>query len=423
MKKAIYKAVFISLIILISGCSNEKKEDENMTINEEMLGAWEGSIDIPQSPLSIILKLEEEGGTLSVPVQNLVDYPFSNVVYNSDDANLTMNLNGSKIAIKLSLSEGKLKGTFSQNGGTFPLELTPYEEEEKTYTEIEIDTEGGKLKAALQLPEGDGPYPLSVIIAGSGPTDKNGNTIGAPGKNDSLKMLAESLAAEGIASIRYDKRGIGDNAKLEEKEEDLRLEDFVTDAEALVEYARADSQFSTVSIIGHSEGSLIGMLASIKSKTDSFVSMAGPARSADAILLDQLQGQLPPELMKEAKEAIEQLRKGKTVDQLSPELQALFRPSVQPYLISWFAYEPKTVINDIDAPILIINGTYDLQVPHREAEMLKAAESTAELFIIEEMNHILKKAPADEDGNLATYLNPDLPIVPELITSITQFLK
>ncbi|MBN6886902.1 uncharacterized protein ACUXCC_004207 [Cytobacillus horneckiae] len=422
MKKFVLVIIFTSLFALFGGCSNNDKEEELVPVNNEIAGAWEGSIDIPQSPLPIILKLEEGGGSLSVPVQNMHDYPFSNVVYNGNEANINIDLSGSQITIKLAYDNGKLQGTFTQNGGSFPLELTRHEKEEVTYSEIEVEVDGGKLKAALELPEKDGPYPVSIIVAGSGPTDKNGNTIGAPGKNDSLKMLAESLASEGIASIRFDKRGIGENAQLSVKEEDLRFENLISDVEQLIKFASTDEQFTSVNVIGHSEGSLIGMVAAQNQRADRFISIAGPARSADLILQDQLKEQLPPELMIETEEIIAKLVKGDTVNDVSNELQALFRPSVQPYLISWFSYEPKSTIKELNMDVLIINGTNDLQVPQSEAVMLKQAKSNAEIVIIDEMNHVLKQAPRDREENLATYFNPELPLMPEFVSSITDFL-
>src|SRR4051794_11632517 len=113
--------------------------------------------------------------------------------------------------------------------------------------------------------------PIVLMISGSGPTDRNGNSPMLPGKNNSLLMLAEGLASNGIASLRYDKRGIGESAAAMVSEADLRFETYVDDAVSWCEQLRKDARFSKVIIAGHSEGSLIGMLAAKRCNADGFI--------------------------------------------------------------------------------------------------------------------------------------------------------
>ncbi|MDX8365218.1 alpha/beta hydrolase [Cytobacillus sp. IB215665] len=287
---------------------------------------------------------------------------------------------------------------------------------------LSIPVERGTLTAILDIPEGADSLPIAIIIAGSGPTDKDGNTVGANGKNNSLKMLSEAFNERGIATLRYDKRGVGDNISLVNKEEDLTIESYVNDVAAIVHYIQKDSRFASINIVGHSEGSLIGMIAVQEVAVDKFISLAGVGQSADKLLLEQLEGQLPPKLMDETKNILNQLKQGKQVTDVSQELNVLFRPSVQPYLISWFTYNPVDIISSLNIPLLIINGTNDIQVTEKEAHLLKEANPQAELFIIEGMNHILKQAPLDKAGNLATYTNANLPLDEELSTKLIQFV-
>ncbi|MGM7683225.1 alpha/beta hydrolase [Cytobacillus sp. Hm23] len=287
---------------------------------------------------------------------------------------------------------------------------------------LSIPVERSTLTAVLDIPEGADSLPIAIIIAGSGPTDKDGNTVGANGKNNSLKMLSEALNERGIATLRYDKRGVGDNINLVNKEEDLTIESYVHDVAAIVHYIQKDSRFASINIVGHSEGSLIGMIAVQEVAVDKFISLAGVGQSADKLLLEQLEGQLPPKLMDETKNILNQLKQGKQVTDVSQELNVLFRPSVQPYLISWFTYNPVDIISSLNIPLLIINGTNDIQVTEKEARLLKEANPQAELFIIEGMNHILKQAPLDKAGNLATYTNANLPLDEELSTKLIQFI-
>lgn len=288
---------------------------------------------------------------------------------------------------------------------------------------VQVEVKGGTMHGLLQTPQGEGPFPVMIIIAGSGPTDKDGNSAVLPGKNDSLKMLAEDLAAQGVASIRYDKRGIGKNRSLGGEEEDIRFEHFIDDAKSWAQFAKEDKRFSKVGIIGHSEGSLIGMVAASKANADTFISIAGAGRSIDQVLLEQLAAQLPPNLLQESEDILEKLKQGEQVETFSVELQSLFRPSVQPYMISWLQYNPQEELQKLNCPVLIVNGNRDIQVSVLDAEALHKAKKDSELFIVEGMNHVLKEAPEDREGNMATYTNPDLPLAKNLIDNIISFLE
>src|SRR5437763_1110614 len=168
-----------------------------------------------------------------------------------------------------------------------PLAITNEEDTLKTPT--------GDIFGTLELPAAKQPVPVALIIAGSGPTDRNGNTPALPGSNNSLKMLADGLAARGIASLRYDKRGIAASRAAMTTEADLRFNNFIEDAEAWTKQIRADKRFSTITVIGHSEGSLIGMVAAREAGADGYVSLEGAGRKAQDILAEQLKSQLPPD--------------------------------------------------------------------------------------------------------------------------------
>jgi len=276
-----------------------------------------------------------------------------------------------------------------------------------------LQTSTGELSGTLTVPILKGTFPVALIIAGSGPTDRNGNN--AQMKNNSLQMLAHELAAHGIASLRYDKRGIGKSASALISEELLRFENYVEDAKAWVSELKTDSRFRELIIIGHSEGSLIGMLAS--EKADVFVSLAGAGRSIDFILKEQLAVQLEgkKKLLRAANEGLAKLKEGKLVEDAPVELFGLFRPSVQPYMISWMKYDPAVEISKLNIPIVIIQGSTDLQVKEEDARMLFMAHPLdSRLIIIEDMNHVLKIAPSDREKNIETYSNPELPLAEEL---------
>jgi pimeloyl-ACP methyl ester carboxylesterase len=289
---------------------------------------------------------------------------------------------------------------------------------------ITLTTPTGDILGVLMLPESSNPCPVVLIIAGSGPTDMNGNTIGSNYNNNSLKLLAESLATNGIASVRYDKRGIGKSIAAGTKEEELRFEHYIDDATAWAEMLANDSRFSKVIIAGHSEGSLIGMVASQKSKAvKAFISIAGCGRPAYEIIEEQLQRQ-SEQIQREAAAINKELREGHTVNNIPNYLASLYRMSVQPYLISWFRYNPSEEISKLSIPVLIVQGDMDIQVTVSEAERLRAARFISSYQIIEGMNHVLKHCESrDMLTQLETYQNPNLPIKSELIESITRFIK
>ncbi|WP_431200784.1 alpha/beta hydrolase [Mucilaginibacter sp. P19] len=205
------------------------------------------------------------------------------------------------------------------------------------------------------------------------------------------------------------------------KENEIRFEDYVEDAAALLNMLSSDERFSRIIILGHSEGSLVGMMASLDEPIKGFISVAGAGDSADKILTEQMKSQ-PAFISDGFNRMLDSLKRGKTTDNIDPALYFIARPSIQKYLMSWFRYNPQREIRKVKAPVLIIQGTTDLQVTVGDAEKLKKAKSDAILDIIPNMNHVLKEAPADKEKNKATYNEPDLPLKPEFVTAITNFV-
>lgn len=279
------------------------------------------------------------------------------------------------------------------------------------------------LSGTLVVPGSPGRVPVALIIAGSGPTDRDGNSAMLPGKNDAYRMLADGLKAQGIASLRYDKRGIGASAAAGGPEEDLRFGILVHDAALWIARLRNDFRFTTITVIGHSEGSLIGMLAARAARADAFVSIAGPGRPAGDVIRTQLRAQLKgdPALLSASESILTSLEAGRPVAQVPPPLAALFRPSVQPYLISWLTYSPAVELARLTVPRLIVQGTTDMQVPVADAQALKAAAADAELRIIEGMNHVMKTV-TDPGRQAASYVDPGLPLAADLVPAISAFV-
>ena len=288
--------------------------------------------------------------------------------------------------------------------------------------EIQLKIEPGTLYGTLELANGFDHGPVVLLIQGSGPTDRDGNNSLA-GINNSLKYLAEALASKGIASLRYDKRGTGKSHYIGLKEEDLRFEDYINDAVLWCNKLRESPGFSKLIILGHSEGSLVGIVAARKAGADAFVSIAGPGYPASNIILTQIKEKLPEDTFRECEKIVNRLNQGKITENISSVLFSLFRPSVQPYLISWFRYDPVKEISRLDIPILITQGTTDIQVSVDNSKILSVSNKKAKLVIIEGMNHILKEIPDNMQQQLLSYSNPGLPVMPELVEQIGRFIE
>jgi uncharacterized protein len=295
---------------------------------------------------------------------------------------------------------------------------TPLQDSNYKESPIVLHTSSGDIFGTLTMPQTKSVIPIALIIAGSGPTDRNGNNPMM--KNESLHKLAMALADSEIASLRYDKRAIGESKAAAKSEVDLRFNDYVKDAKDWIGLLRKDTRFSKVIVIGHSEGSLIGMIAA--NNADGYVSIAGAGRPADKILKEQLDKQ--PQAVKDLSfPIIDSLVTGKTVSNVNPMLFSLFRPSVQPYMISWFRYDPSVEIKKLKIPVLIIQGTNDIQVTLQDASMLAKANGTAQLVEIKNMNHIFRIVEGDRNANIATYNDASLPIAGELSNSIVSFIR
>lgn len=285
--------------------------------------------------------------------------------------------------------------------------------------EVVIQTDLGKLQGTLI--EGTNKEVAIIIIAGSGPTDRNGNS--AMGMtNNSLKMLAESISEKGFSTLRYDKRIFSEDPKAMIPESDLRFERFVDDAGYAVDFL-SKLGYKKIVIAGHSQGSLVALLAALNDiRVASVISLSGSSVSADQLVLEQIAKQAPI-LVDPLKIKLDSLKQGYKVSVDNPFLQPLLRIEIQDFLRSYIMYDPIEIISQLEIPTLIINGTTDLQCAPKEAEALKAGAKNGRLIIIENMNHILKSAPADFQSNMMTYNDPSLPLAQGLIDPIIDFLS
>lgn len=296
----------------------------------------------------------------------------------------------------------------------------------KVYREKElvVNRDGWRLYGTLLHPhQPQEPGTVVLLIAGSGPTDRNGNS-GASVAPAYLRKLAEGLAEKGYASFRYDKRGVGESRDKALREEDLRFDDYVKDAAACFRRLRGMNRYQRVVILGHSEGALIGARAALLEAPDAYISLCGAGYPADSLLKRQIRSNpLNRPWLSRAFSLLDSIKNGHRPGSVPRELAALFRPSVQPYLQSWFSLDPAVETARLSCPVLIVSGSTDIQISRQDFDRLCAAVPRAQCSWIEGMNHVLVQAPPDYFPNLATYFDPQLPLHPQIIEIIHSFMQ
>ncbi len=292
---------------------------------------------------------------------------------------------------------------------------------------VVLSTATGNINGTELVPPGAGKHPVILIVPGSGPTDRDGNSPVpvAPGKSlhtDAYRLLASALASRGIASVRYDKRGIAGSvdAMQGHNESDYRFDTGIDDAAAWIRKLRADPRFSKLIVVGHSEGSLIGMVAAARERADGFVSLEGAGRPASVVIREQLAARgVPVEMYGRV---LDSLEAGRTVSDPPAALAALFRPSVQPYLISWFRYDPVAELREFRFASLVIQGTHDLQTTVADGKLLGSVPG-AKLLLLDGMTHVLKDGPQDPAAQFGSvYTDPAAPLDSAMVAAIVSYV-
>ncbi len=283
----------------------------------------------------------------------------------------------------------------------------------------------GTLYGTLTRPDVDGPIPVALLIAGSGPTDRDGNQAGhGPA---TLVKLAHALAARGIATLRTDKRGVAQSAGAITALSDITFVGYADDAADWTDRLQADPRFSTVSLVGHSEGGLLALIAGRARGADGIVTLAGVGAPIGDALRRQLSDpqRLPDDALRaEALAIVDTLETGQVVGHVSGPLLPLFIQTVQPFLIDMMRFDPAAEATAFDGPLLIVQGTTDLQVEVADAERLAEARPDARLLVVDGMNHVL----VQDGGTLleqvaGSYADPERPLDETLVRELADFLR
>ena len=291
-------------------------------------------------------------------------------------------------------------------------------------TEVSAPGPQGPLRGTLLAPPGE-PRATVLILPGSGPTDRDGNSpLGV--RAAPYRLLAEALAEQDIATVRIDKRGLFGSAAAGNANA-VTVREYVSDIRSWIGTVRTQGGADCIWLLGHSEGVLLA-LATAAENSDGvcgLVLVSGAGRRMSDVLREQLPNSPFAPHLDQALAAIDRLERGERVDvtSINPALLSLFAPPVQDYLIDMFAHDPAVLAGRVQVPVLIVHGLSDLQTTETDARRLATANPRARLVLLPGVNHVLKQVPGDDRAaNAATYANPALPLADGVAEAITEFV-
>ena len=292
-------------------------------------------------------------------------------------------------------------------------------------TPVEAPGPNGALAGTL-AGEGAG-RPVVLIVPGSGPTDRDGNNpmgvTAAP-----YRLLAEALAAAGIATVRIDKRGMFGSKAAVADANAVTIADYAADVHAWAKAIRARTGATCVWVLGHSEGGLVA-LAAAQTPADlcGLILLSTPGRPLGAVVRDQFRANLAnAPLLPQVEGVLAAYEAGKPVDRtaLHPALAGIFPPQLDGYWRSILGYDPAKLAATYPGPMLIEQGDRDIQVSVADAKLLAAAQPRARLAIVASANHVLKHVASDDrQANLATYGDASLPLADGVVAPIVAIVK
>jgi len=344
--------------------------------------------------------------------------------YSQPVAVYTANFSNATFLLTLALNNrNQITGLFLKPGAEKPAATATQADPSVTESPVTLKTMGSTLSGTLAMPkDANGKVPVVLIVPGAGSVDRDGNDAGTGFSANTYRLLAYALGKAGIASLRYDKRMVGQSTS-GDKEKNLSFEDYVDDATSLLNMLAEDERFSKIIIAGHGQGALVGAIATNEEPIKGYISLEG-AGDPEATMLTNAMKSQPEYKANDIKRMLDSLKKGKTWDNIDISLYPIARPSIQPFVMSWCRYDPQREIKKLKMPVLIIQGTADLEIGVENGNKLKsAAKSSAQYAIIRGMNHVLKDAPENKDKNLATYKDPTLPLNQELVKTVVDFIQ
>jgi len=421
--------------------SSETQENADQALE----GSWDGFLSYKGQDMAIKLYFLKEDtgwfGRMDIPPQNAFDLALGSVSFSAGTLKATLP-GQTPLAMEAVLAGTTLSGGFSQGPATGSIRATRSGDADSLRSamkarevaaiaaldpaivsqEVSIKVSGGLLYGTLSRPLDGTASSAVLIIPGSGPTDRDGNSTLLPGKNDSLLLLGNELVKSGLMVLRVDKRAIGKSTWSGLREEDLTLDLMADDAAAWLAYLRGQPGIEQVAAIGHSEGALVALLAADVARPDALVLLAPISANLFDTLFKQLAG-APEDYLRRVRFIYEELRAGRYVSEVDADLLSLFRPSVQPYMRSFIERQPAALLASQNIPTLVVAGGRDLQIALSDITILASARPDVRFMLFDDMNHVLKTVSPELADNQAAYSQPSYPLAEGLVSGITGFLS
>ena len=375
-------------------------------------GDWSGRLDAGVQTLGVVFHVEAAKCTLDVPDQGAFGIAGTTRCADAESVEMTFGAIGGSFSGKL--KDGKLIGVWRQGGGELPLTLTagkpkavrpqepkppfPYRTESVAFTNSDA-----VLCGTLTLPEKcRKDTPVLLMVTGSGPQNRDEELF----DHRPFAVIADFLARQGIATLRYDDRGVGESKG---KTKNVSIEDILLDAETGVDFLRG--RFSRVGVLGHSEGGTVAFMLAQKGKADFVVSLAGSALRMGDVLDGQLRRRLKAA--------------GKSEDEIARELPQLKRTFVKDDGIRrYLGYDPLAAIRATHCPVLALNGERDTQVICGEhLPVLRENLVPKEKMTVKScpgLNHLFQHC---KTGEFVEYAKIEETIAPEVLSEIAAFVR
>lgn len=372
-----------------------------------LIGIWSGKLAAGFQVLDVVFHIDGDYCSLDVPAQGAAGVKGVLKSAKAEAVELEFKAIGGRFEGRL--QDGKLAGKWSQGMGTLPLTLSvlrrsqdpkppfPYHTEEVAFANADA-----KLRGTLTIPEnGDRKTPVLILLTGSGLQNRDSEIFG----HRPFAVIADFLARRGIATLRYDDRGIGGSTG---KLKDISIEDIAQDAASGVEFLRG--RFDTVGVLGHSEGGTVAFMLAAQSKVDFVISMAGSALKLGDVLDMQLREQLSAAGMS-----------GKVLENelAAAKEKLIYDDGIRRYM----EYDPVVAIKATHCPVLAVNGEKDVQVrADRHLPVLRANLAPKDRMTIKsypKLNHLFQHC---KTGAPTEYGQIDETMALEVLEDIAGFV-
>lgn len=405
-------------------------------------GTWNGELNVMGNKVPLIFNFSTNGCTIDSPSQGVNGIQAEKTV--KDDGTISVKVGMIGATFEGKMTDGEIKGTYVQNG--FPLPLTlkpgklvvkrpqtpvppfPYKEESVSFTNAQYTFNG-----TLTLPENYSKNtPVVLMVTGSGQQNRDEELF----SHKPFAVIADALARQGIASLRYDDRGWGDKSV---NFADFTTDDFRQDAAAAIPLLR--KRFNKVGILGHSEGGTIAMMLAAEGKADFIVSLAGMAISGkETLIMQNRQAMSAIGLPKETvdsycnsiSKALDEIASGKkaseiNIDDVPVALKPIIIKALQqadtPYIRHFLTVDAGKLLPEIKCPVLALNGTKDTQVDC-DANTTRIEKGLADckhsIKKIDGVNHLFQHC---NTGIVTEYQQIEETISPEVLQEVAKWIK